>query len=171
MGEHATKPVPTGWSREQISRLAVQFGKAIGYQPGGEICPAVENRLHGRIEYLDWPDWKKKGADTIEIKGPGKFVIYLCRVMGMFNNRFSIAHELGHYVLHSEFGKIPLVAKRSRLNERAEWEANWFAASLLMPEEEFRQQHAINPDPWYLASRFLVSQEAATVRKKTLKLP
>jgi hypothetical protein len=166
----ATKPVPTGWSREQISRLAVQFGKAIRYLPGGEISPAVEKRLQGRIEYLDWPAWKQKGADTIEIEGPGNFTIYLCRVWGLFNNRFSIAHELGHYVLHSQLGQIPLVAKRSRLNERAEWEANWFAASLLMPETEFRKEHAVNPDPWYLASRFLVSPEAAKVRKKTLKL-
>ena len=171
MPDPASKPVPTGWSREQISRLAVQFGKAIHYEPGGEISPSVENRLHGRIEYLDWPAWKLKGADTIEIEGPGNFTIYLCRVWGLFNNRFSIAHELGHYVLHSQLGKIPLVAKRSRLNERAEWEANWFAASLLMPEPDFRKEHKVNPDPWYLASRFLVSPEAAKVRKKTLKLP
>jgi IrrE N-terminal-like domain len=169
-GVPKTNAIPTGWSREQISRLAEKFAKAVGFKPGEEVSPIVENQLHGRIEYLDWPDWKAKGADTIVVRGPEDFTIYLSKIGGMFDNRFSIAHEVGHYVLHSQFGEVPLVAQNSGVNERAEWEADWFAASLLMPPAQFRKQREKNPDPYFLASRFLVSPSVAEIWSKTLKL-
>lgn len=162
--------IPIGWSREQISRLAEKFAKAVGYKPAEQVSPIVEKNLHGKIVYLDWPDWKAKGADTIEVVGPGKFTIFLSRIGGLFNNRFSIAHEIGHYVLHSQFGKIPLTAQNNGADERAEWEADWFAASLLMPQGEFHKQWRKNRNPYFLASRFLVSPEVAELWTKTLAL-
>lgn len=168
-GVPKTNAIPTGWSREQISRLAQKFAKAVGFKAGEEVSPIVEEQLHGKIVYLDWRDWKAKGADTIEVRGPGDFTIYLSRIGGMFDNRFSIAHEVGHYVLHSQFGEVPLVAQNSGVNERAEWEADWFAASLLMPPAEFRKHRETNPDPYFLASRFLVSPSVAEIWSNTLK--
>lgn len=126
--------------------------------------------MHGTIKYLDWEDWQKRGTETIEVRGPEDFTIYLNRVGGLFNNRYGIAHELGHYILHSKLGEIPLWAQNSKKNERVEWEANWFAISLLMPEKEFRNFHAQNPNRMFLASRFLVSPEAVNIRKQTLNL-
>lgn len=162
--------IATGWSRDQISHFAQKFAKAVGYKPAEEVSPIVEQSLKGKIVYLDWPDWKAKGADTIEVRGPADFTIYLSRIGGLFGNRFSIAHEIGHYVLHSLCGKVPLTAQNSGRNERAEWEADWFAASLLMPEPEFRRHWKKNPNPRYLASRFLVSPYVAELWAKTLGL-
>ena len=162
--------IPTGWSQKEISRLAEKFAGVVGYQPGSEISPIVKEQLQGEIEYLDWEAWQEKGAETIEVYGPGKFTIFLNRIGGLFNNRFGIAHELGHYVLHSNLGEVPLRAQHNKKNERAEWEANWFAISLLMPEKSFRAFHKRNSNPWFLASRFLVSPEAVEIRKQTLDL-
>lgn len=162
--------IPTGWSEAEIRSLAEKFASAVGYKSGTEISPIVEDRLHGKIEYLDWEDWQKKGVETIEVRGPNDFTIYLSRVGGLFNNRYGIAHELGHYILHSKMGEIPLWAQNSKKDERAEWEANWFAISLLMPEGDFKKHYAKNPNRWYLASRFLVSPEAVNIRKQTLGL-
>ena len=63
-------------------------------------------------------------------------------------NRFTIAHELGHYMLHKEkdlfvdkdfkimFRTIP----SNDVNEIHEKEANEFAASILMPEDLLRRE-------------------------------
>ena len=57
--------------------------------------------------------------------------------------RFSVAHELGHYVLHRKY--CPNVAGdlkewlkvfRGFVNNYAEYQANFFAGSLLVPEYE-----------------------------------
>ena len=58
-------------------------------------------------------------------------------------NRFSISHELGHYFLHRDFYPKELDNAEKLLdysdvlsNRKAEFQANYFAASLLCPEEE-----------------------------------
>lgn len=57
--------------------------------------------------------------------------------------RFSVAHELGHFVLHRRY--CPCVAQgldewfrffRRFTNDYAEFQANYFAGSLLVPEAE-----------------------------------
>ena len=61
--------------------------------------------------------------------------------------RFTIAHELGHFLKHQrweakdiEESDIPKSVHYNRSNEKGgeEWEANVFAAQLLMPEESIR---------------------------------
>lgn len=62
---------------------------------------------------------------------------------GSHRYRFSIAHELGHYVLHKKY--CPANAAdlnewfesfRKFTNNYAEFQANYFAGSLLVPEKE-----------------------------------
>ena len=55
-------------------------------------------------------------------------------------NRFIIAHELGHFYLHSEKSKDPLFIykyheKNSNSDIESEAEADFFAANLLVPED------------------------------------
>jgi Zn-dependent peptidase ImmA (M78 family)/DNA-binding XRE family transcriptional regulator len=86
--------------------------------------------------------------------------------------RFSVAHELGHYVLrHHE-----LAPDEARLhidisegappsyNWRAERAANEFAADLLMPRRLVTQEFADRPQPAALARRFKVSELAMGYR-------
>jgi hypothetical protein len=170
IGVSRVPTLPTGWSRETISHLAEKFAQAVGLKPGGEVSPIVERLLNGRIVYLDWQDWKAKGADTIDVRGPGDFTIYLSKIGGLLNNRFSIAHELGHYVLHSKLGKFPLIAQNNGEDEAAEWEADCFAAALLMPPKEFRRLWQRQPNGRIMASKFLVPPDVAELWSETLNL-
>jgi Zn-dependent peptidase ImmA (M78 family) len=67
--------------------------------------------------------------------------------------RFTIAHEIGHYVLHVRTSQSRLFLDRyvvyrrddksSTGNDREETEANAFAAALLMPSQLLRREIAI----------------------------
>ncbi len=99
-----------------------------------------------------------------------------------YRKRFSIAHELGHHFLHLlEEGEI-LDSRADMFREREpvdgpiseirlrEIQANWFAASLLMPEEFVRAEWKKNPRVSHLARAFNVSQEAMGYRLDALDL-
>lgn len=166
-----TEIEPCNLSKSEIARVAASVAEATGFKPGAQIEPVVK-QLGGEIKFLDWEDWLNHQKDTIEVRGPRQFTIRLMDVDGPLRHRFTVAHELGHYVLHSLSGKIhPLVVGRSGSDNRAEWEANWFAAAFLMPEKEFRAAcHKLHNEPLALAGKFLVSMEAAQVRMKTLRI-
>jgi Zn-dependent peptidase ImmA (M78 family) len=88
--------------------------------------------------------------------------------------RFTCAHELGHWVRRSNDDEYSTVDLRSDLSRTGQDEeeifANEFAASLLMPEKEFRVQHALGRNAVLLGIAFKVSAEAAEIRKKNLGL-
>ena len=95
------------------------------------------------------------------------------------------AHELGHYVLHSQgsdrlfVDAAPQVYLRdpaaSQGTDSDEIEANRFAASLLMPKTLLRQMvgEGVTPitdlDIYRLALRFEVSDQAMTLRLGSLR--
>jgi len=85
--------------------------------------------------------------------------------------RFTIAHEIGHFVLHD--GR-PLYERGGPVNEasrRLEREADAFAAELLMPEHLVRQAALEEgADPHLLADRFEVSVQAMSIRLRRLGL-
>ncbi|MXO31613.1 ImmA/IrrE family metallo-endopeptidase [Apibacter sp. B2912] len=131
----------------------------------------------------------------IDVKGEdmnsdisGIFVVKESNAYIRYNNtesevrqRFTIAHELGHFVLHKDI--IPLFIDRDekimyRNSEsttgeiRKEREANSFAASLLMPIDFIKYE--INKVPLYednvpyLAEKFKVSEQAMIFRLANL---
>ena len=164
------EPIPCNLRKSAVEAVALSIAKQLDFSPGGELEPVVK-KLGGRIEFLAWEDWLTHSHDTITIDGPGDFTIRLMWSDGPLRHRFTIAHELGHYFLHSRQGKVPMVAGRDGTNRRVEWEANWFAAAFLMPEAAFRAAAGTyGRDPLRLAGQFLVSVEAATVRLQTLEL-
>ncbi len=99
--------------------------------------------------------------------------------------RFTIAHELGHYLLHSNSSKIFIDAApiffrdetSSNGSRSQEIQANTFAAELLMPDAILKEQLRTHPlDPFddmavrRLASQFEVSVQALTIRLTKLGL-
>jgi Zn-dependent peptidase ImmA (M78 family) len=85
---------------------------------------------------------------------------------------FTIAHELGHYFLH-EKKKNDLFYRTQILNitdedKKEEQEANWFAATLLMPEPQLKHYFKITQDVGELAVVFGVSSTAVYYRLKNL---
>lgn len=96
--------------------------------------------------------------------------------------QFTIAHEIGHFILHKEVldsgnllptmykignGIIPALPRADYTNcmyREMETEANKFAADLLMPKEEFIKKANECEDLVELALAFKVSVGAASIR-------
>ena len=107
------------------------------------------------------------------------WTIYVSRHTSLTRDRFTIAHELGHLLLH--LGPIKeenpdAIMRATRWvdmedpeQKRAEWEANWFAAGFLMPSDQFKEIFA-ESGLSYAASRFGVSSKAAEIRASSLGL-
>ena len=85
---------------------------------------------------------------------------------------FTLAHELGHYLLHPDQDKLRIdhfnYAESSQ-ESLEETEANYFAASLLMPQEEFINVLSLTPDVSQIAQYFGVSEVAVKNRLKWLQ--
>lgn len=99
--------------------------------------------------------------------------------------RFTIAHEIGHFRLHRQRTRFfldasPIFFRRDDAppgNPRMEWEANRFAAELLMPTEAMRSLIEADPidifdeiDVRGLADKLAVSSQALTIRLAELGL-
>ena len=94
--------------------------------------------------------------------------------------RFTLAHEIGHVLLHAGSDRV-FVDRRFFRNEWSskgefseEIEANAFAAALLMPRSLIRQHLAVDSgitdvDVFRLATKFQVSEQAMTLRLVKLK--
>ena len=82
--------------------------------------------------------------------------------------RFTIAHEIGHFLLHRELigdGITHDALYRSRLQGGIEVAANRFAADLLMPWDRIREAVARGVDTMdALAEAFNVSRSAMSIR-------
>ena len=88
--------------------------------------------------------------------------------------RFTLAHEIAHFVLHREFLDGELTDNqmyRSRLGDEKEREANRFAAQILMPAKLVRVAwNAGAEDLSRLARAFDVSEQAMEIRLAELGL-
>ena len=79
--------------------------------------------------------------------------------------RFSIGHEIGHYLLHADgFVFSPHEDPESELysedpTSELEWEANYFSSVLLVPPRWLRKDVDAGLMPPELANRYLVSKE------------
>lgn len=87
------------------------------------------------------------GALTADPSGSGKWgIAYANSVTSQGRKNFTIAHELGHYLVHRKKYPKGIKCKRDDIDRwdseysKVEREANQFAASLLMPRDDFRRQ-------------------------------
>lgn len=172
------KPSPLGASKVAVSSFAEDVARHLKYQIGEDMRLFVA-RLGGRISYNESVSPGADEPESIIVQANGEFQIFLPTVTTLERDRFTIAHELGHLFLH--FPKVkrenpgrPMAATRrvskdDADQQRAEWEANWFAAAFLMPQEQFKLTY---PEKSIAdsASHFGVSQSAIKVRASTLGL-
>ena len=91
--------------------------------------------------------------------------------------KFTIAHELGHYLSghenfsHEEKTFVDKDKKYMDPHWRQEEEADEFAAELLMPEFMLKNDVLVNKlDPTALASKYEVSEQAMLIQLVNLKL-
>jgi len=169
------EPKPSNISKSAIYTLAANLARSLEYKPGDRLDPIVD-KLGGKISYHDFWSLEDSTSGSIRIDGEGNFEIFLAAHTGPARDRFTIAHEIGHYILHYLWPKRrgenigPLQAARYGTG-RVEYEANWFAAGFLMPEDLFRESfEKCDGDLVEIADMFGVSVSAATTRAKALNL-
>lgn len=133
--------------------------------------PGLNIPTDAELSGLLVPDEKRIWVEAVEAaRSPGR-------------RRFTIAHELGHWLLHHRARKrrTPIYCRpadvgattRFQLEDaaRLERDANRFAASLLMPETLVRREaEALALSVPALAKRFGVSGQAMQLRLERLNL-
>ena len=91
--------------------------------------------------------------------------VYTGAEAGNGRDRFTVAHELGHALLHSEYIGMARATERStKVYCNSEWQANEFAGALLLPDSAIQQIGVYSAE--MLASQYGVSLECAEVRIK-----
>jgi len=170
----ASGPKPVNASKSQVSAFAEQMAKRLSHDPSSNDVSKVIEGLGGKIEPKSWEDSFGEHDASLDVRGHGDFTVYLSDLCGPDRNRFSAAHELGHYLMHYVAQKRtdPMKAARNGdSKDRAEWEANWFAGAFLMPAAAFKDVHGrYSGNADLIALHFQVSRRAAEVRAEVLKL-
>jgi Zn-dependent peptidase ImmA (M78 family) len=105
--------------------------------------------------------------------GAGIKKIYVNKNSGR-PERFTIAHEIGHIVLHHQQYsgaelKIDYRTEDNQYNQK-EFQANMFASAFLMPESEVRKVWNLVKDIDIVSELFEVSKRSAEIRLSILKL-
>jgi len=108
-------------------------------------------------------------------KNSDKPTIYIKKTLPDTRKRFTLAHELGHYVLHKKEGvKFRLdgfdYSNDSKYAEE-ETEANFFAATILVPKDELKKLRSFfDNNLEVIADYFGVSKEVIENRIKWLRM-
>lgn len=104
----------------------------------------------------------------------GPTSIYLNAFDARVRQRFTLAHELGHYLQHQDEADIGFVDKRNEVastgTDPSEIWANQFAAELLMPGSVLSKWWAEGKTAEEMQKRLDVSSAALTYRMKNLGL-
>lgn len=140
------EPQPTGLSPRAIIDLAERFAEDFQDPATRRVdVKAMLQHLKGKIIEKDvWTEGVRE-QEAILVHGPGDFEVHLPDTsLEQFRN-FSIAHELGHYILHYLWNRKAgkqvdrLKAHMNRRSEPTEHEANLFASALLMPTADVQE--------------------------------
>lgn len=167
--------------RKAINHIAEVITDVLNLSPPVDI-ETIPEILGGKLEYIEFEDPKLEAR----IRRDGEsFIIELdSERHSNERKRFSIAHELGHLFLHMGF-----IFDEEKWNNKEdysdsvyyrfghseeEYEANEFAAALLMPKEDFQKacidnlENGTEYNLVNIAEIFEVSEEAALTRGRWL---
>lgn len=151
---------------EILSTMPVDIEAFAELELGMEMIPVPQ--LRGRV-----------GADAFITHDFSSILIdleYFNSPKMQSRNRFSIAHELGHFFLHKEYfiESCPsdtdeewiqfMLQMDDMTHHSLEWQANAFASILLMPKQEFISSFDTHVSFAELSRKFGVSETA--VRKR-----
>lgn len=134
-----------------------------------EVVP-IANHLGLRVYRVSgWPDkLSGKIQRDEEQGGDSGYAIYLNAGHPVVRRRFTIAHEVAHFVLHRDYigdGLFDDALYRSGLSSRLEANANRLAADILMPWHLLNVAIEEGLDTVdVLARRFNVSNSAMSIR-------
>lgn len=91
--------------------------------------------------------------------------VYNGATLGNGRDRFTIAHEIGHYTLHNKINNyLHRTDDNIKLYEDPEWQANCFAAELLVPHNLIEELSIEE-----IVAECAVSKQVATIQKSYKK--
>ncbi len=162
-------------------RMLTAFKEIIErYQDGGatKLIPLAEEL--GLKVFLT-EDFRPNESGSLKKEGE-TFAIYVNSSHPPTRRRFTIAHEIAHYILHRDklgLEHVDGVRQPSALHRKEEGvktpeekameiEANTLAAEILMPTEPFRNAWKTATSVEEVARQFNVSVSAASIRAEKL---
>lgn len=128
------------------------------------------------IKVYSTDDWDNTVSGMIRRKSEGEdeYEIFVNGKHPLVRRRFTIAHEIAHFLLHRKFWKDEIVedyllratgASAIWSNANIEWEANSLAADILMPMELIQSEYLKGARTIEgLAEKFEVSKDAMSIR-------
>lgn len=128
-----------------------------------------------RAEGFDVLSGDFKDKTTAGMYDRGSKRIYISKSDPYQRKAFTIAHELGHYELHRDMDTERFYRKQvedpSSPSDIQEQEANWFAASLLMPRDLLYNMYVqLRGDEKSLAIMLGVSRQALNYRLENTRV-
>ena len=123
---------------------------------------------------LYYNDLDRDTSGFIERKAPNKWAIHVNKWENPLRQRFTIAHELAHFILHKNIlqagSHYDSILYRDENTSQIERDANTYASELLMPANEFKKyiSEGVNTIE-KLASKFNLSTSAVRYRAYKLK--
>ncbi|MBY3413134.1 ImmA/IrrE family metallo-endopeptidase [Rhizobium laguerreae] len=167
-------------TRKAIEEEASALLSRVGFDSAGPVDPvAVANELGLKVFNATFDD---EGIHGLIAKRPSNTSIFVNVNDKPVRKRFTVAHELGHFVLHLAAGEGEFIDTQDNFRtvqdpdtpwddkRRSEWEANVFAAALLMPPEAVHRAWKEIGDPEGMAAYFQVSRQAMALRLDSLGL-
>ncbi|WP_092252891.1 ImmA/IrrE family metallo-endopeptidase [Bradyrhizobium sp. Rc3b] len=158
---------PAEYSADIAARDAHRIAQSRGLRGIPFDVEGLATSVGIQVEYLPLAD----DISGFLRRRNGEWLIGVNSLHHRNRQRFTLAHELGHYFLHRDIGNFEdrALFRRELQYDRRESEANAFASKLLMPETEFRtvvlaQRASLET----LARHFGVSPAAAKFRAEAL---
>jgi Zn-dependent peptidase ImmA (M78 family)/transcriptional regulator with XRE-family HTH domain len=160
---------PAGtYSMEEIEQFATQCRRmwGLGDGPIANLLLLLESKgiITVRTDFAD------NALDAFSCWIGARPFIFLSSDRSAVRSRYDAAHELGHLVLHS--GITIEQMEDAQIHDRAEKEANRFAAALLLPRQVFRYEvHSKRLNSFLsLKKRWRVSVGALIARCKDIRI-
>lgn len=136
-------------------------------EPPVAVIPLAD-ALGLNVYYVDWEnDMSGRIEKNEDMGGESGFVIFVNKNHHSNRRRFTIAHEIAHFVLHQDEigdGVYDDALYRSGLPMRVEFEASKLAADILMPWHLLSPAMQSGYTVESLANLFHVSKSAMSIR-------
>ena len=116
-------------------------------------------------------DFSGRNVSGKLVRRNGEFFIVVNDKDPASRQRFTVAHEIAHFVLHRDMISTELednAMYRSDLSDTYEIEANRLAADILLPADRVKQEYKKTPALVPLSNKFDVSVDALKIRLKQL---
>ncbi len=164
------------YSNETIEELAEKLLSHAGYD---NVCSVDIVQLASALGLKVYSKLLENSSGYIKFEDNGNNNIYVNELDSKSRRRFTIAHEIGHYLLHRNLiqrNNGTLYRGNNGINrDIIEIQANRCAAALLMPRQMVMQYYQQLSGSYFekllaLTSMFNVSIEAMDIRLSTLGL-